>query len=69
MGIFGNLFGGNDDDDDDDQTDRRPPAPWQNVSQEEVPVTLIGRDDDTDTWETKGGNVIQTWPFVDQEED
>jgi hypothetical protein len=66
MGIFGNLFGGNDDDGDDDD---RPVAPWQNVSQEEVPVTLVTGDDDTDTWETKGGNLIQTWPFVDQGDD
>lgn len=64
MGIFGNLFGGNDDDDDDDQF---VPAPgFYNVSQDEVPVTLVTGDDDTDTWETPGGTLIQTWPFVDQ---
>ncbi len=44
-------------------------APWQNVSQDEVPVTPVTCDDDTDTWETPGGNLIQTWPFVDLGDD
>ena len=58
MGFFGNLFGGNDDDDDDD----RPVAPFNNVSQEPIPVTFLREDDDAAYWEKPDGSIIATRP-------
>jgi hypothetical protein len=70
MGIFGNLFGGNDDDGDDDDgdDDDRPVAPWQNVSQERLPVEPLREDDDATYWEKPDGSIIATRP-VDNEGD
>jgi hypothetical protein len=54
---------------DDDDDDDRPEAPWQNVSQDEIPVTRVASDASGDYLETPDGTLINTRPFDNEGDD